>query len=104
MFTENTNEKNVIKQVTSRLVVNKVRTRTLNFISILASNFRSKVNTRTRKLYSSKTYIRRGAVVSGAGSNPVGSVGRDLNSQKLNYQYLTTSVTVVLVVRWYFNG
>ena len=24
--------------------------------------------------------------------------------QKLNYQYLTTSVAVVLVVRWYFNS
>ena len=61
---------------------------------------------------------RRGAVVkgvgtyfdncvsqhlSGAGSSPAGSVGRDLNLQKLNYQYLTTSVAVVLVVRWYFN-
>ena len=57
---------------------------------------------------------RRGAVVkgvehisticvsqrlSGAGSSPAGSVGRDLNLQKLNYQYLTTSVAVVLVVR-----
>ena len=38
------------------------------------------------------------------GSSPAGSVGRDLNLQKLNYQYLTTSVAVVLVVRWYFNG
>ena len=36
---------------------------------------------------------------SGAGSNPAGSVGRDLNLQKLNYQYLTTNVAVVLVVR-----
>ena len=36
---------------------------------------------------------RLGAVV------PAGSVGRDLNLQKLNYQYLTTSVAVVLVVR-----
>ena len=35
---------------------------------------------------------------SGAGSSPAGSVGRDLNLQKLNYQYLTTSVAVVLVV------
>ena len=35
--------------------------------------------------------------LSGAGSSPAGSVGRDL--QKLNYQYLTTSVAVVLVVR-----
>ena len=56
---------------------------------------------------------RRGAVVkgveyfdtfvtrhlSGAGSSPAGSVGRDLNLQKLNYQYLTTSVAVVLVAR-----
>ena len=42
--------------------------------------------------------------LSGAGSSPAGSVGRDLNLQKLNYQYLTTSVAVVLVVRWYFNG
>ena len=55
---------------------------------------------------------RRGAVVkggehissnllvtqSGAGSSPAGSVGRDLNLQKLHYQYLTTSVAVVLVV------
>ena len=31
--------------------------------------------------------------------SPAGSVGRDLNLQKLNYQYLTTSVAVVLVVR-----
>ena len=31
---------------------------------------------------------------------PLVSVGRDLNLQKLNYQYLTTSVAVVLVVRW----
>ena len=45
-----------------------------------------------------------GQHLSGAGSSPVGSVGRDLNLQKLNYQYLTTSVAVVLVVRWYFNG
>ena len=38
-------------------------------------------------------------VVSGAGSSPAGSVGRNLNLQKLNHQYLTTSVAVVLVVR-----
>ena len=38
------------------------------------------------------------------GSSPAGSVGRDLNLQKLNYQCLTTSIAVVLVVRWYFNG
>ena len=37
--------------------------------------------------------------LSGTGSSPAGSVGRDLNLQKLNYQYLTTSVAVVLVVR-----
>ena len=37
--------------------------------------------------------------LSGAGSNPVGSVGRDLNLKKLKYQCLTTSVAVVLVVR-----
>ena len=38
--------------------------------------------------------------LSGAGSSPAGSVGRDLNLQKLNYQHLTaTSVAVVLVVR-----
>ena len=37
--------------------------------------------------------------LSGAGSSPAGSVGRDLNLQNLNYQYLTTSVAVVLVVR-----
>ena len=37
--------------------------------------------------------------LSGAGSSPTGSVGRDLNLQKLNYQYLTTSVAVILVVR-----
>ena len=36
--------------------------------------------------------------LSGACSSPVGSVGRDLNLQKLNYQCLTTSVAVVLVV------
>ena len=56
---------------------------------------------------------RRGAVVksvehskkivsqhlSGAGSSPAGSICRDLNSQKLHYQYLTTSAAVVLVVR-----
>ena len=36
---------------------------------------------------------------SGAGSSPAGSVVRDLNLQKLNFQYLTTSVAVVLVVR-----
>ena len=37
--------------------------------------------------------------LSGAGSCPAGSVGWDFNLQKLNYQYLTTSVAVVLVVR-----
>ena len=37
--------------------------------------------------------------LSGAGSSPAGSVGRDLNLQKLNYQYLNTSVAVVLVFR-----
>ena len=38
--------------------------------------------------------------LSGAGWSPAGSVGRDLYLQKkLNYQYLTTSVAVVLVVR-----
>ena len=42
--------------------------------------------------------------LSGAGSSPAGSVGRDLNLQKLNYQCITTSYVVVLVVRWYFNG
>ena len=42
--------------------------------------------------------------MSNAGSSPAGSVGLDLNLQKLHYQYLTTSVAVVLVVRWYFNG
>ena len=36
---------------------------------------------------------------SGAGSSPAGSVGRDLNLQKRDYQCLTTSVAVVLVVR-----
>ena len=40
-----------------------------------------------------------GAGSSGAGSSGAGSVGRDLKLQKLNYQYLTTSVAVVLVVR-----
>ena len=39
-----------------------------------------------------------------AGSSPTGTVGRDLNLQKLNYQCLTTRVAVVLVSRWYFNG
>ena len=37
--------------------------------------------------------------LSGAGSSPAGSVSRDLNLQKLNYQYLTTSVAVLLVLR-----
>ena len=37
--------------------------------------------------------------LSGAGTSPAGSVGRDLHLKKLNYQYLTTSVAVVLVVR-----
>ena len=37
--------------------------------------------------------------LSGAGSSPAGSVGWDLNLQKLNYQCLTTNVAVVLVVR-----
>ena len=37
--------------------------------------------------------------LSGAGSSPAGTVGRDLNLQKLDYQYLTTSVAVVLVAR-----
>ena len=35
----------------------------------------------------------------GAGSSPTGSVGQDLYFQKLNYQYLTISVAVVLFVR-----
>ena len=37
--------------------------------------------------------------LSGAGSSPDDSVGRDLNLQKLRYKYLTTSMAVVLVVR-----
>ena len=37
--------------------------------------------------------------LSGAASTPAGSVGRDLNLKKLNCQYFTTSVAVVLVVR-----
>ena len=37
--------------------------------------------------------------LSGEGSNPSGFVGRDLNLQILHYQYLTTSVAVVLVFR-----
>ena len=37
--------------------------------------------------------------LSGTCSSPASSVSRDLNLQKLNYQYLTTSVAVVLVVR-----
>ena len=68
-----------------------------------------------RTLWSSWKYLcRRGAVVegvehistncvsqhlSGEGSKPAGSVGRDLNLQKLNYQCLTTRVAIVLVVR-----
>ena len=36
--------------------------------------------------------------LSSAGSSPAGSVGRDLNLQKLRYQYLTAGVAVVLVV------
>ena len=36
--------------------------------------------------------------LSGAGSSPADSVGRDLNLQKLNYYYLTTSVAVVVLV------
>ena len=36
--------------------------------------------------------------LSGAGSSPAGIVDRDLNLQKLHYQYLTASVAVVLVV------
>ena len=46
---------------------------------------------------------RRGALVAqhlnGAGSSPAGSVVQELNLRKLNYQYLTTGVAVVLVVR-----
>ena len=37
--------------------------------------------------------------LSGVGTSLAGSVGRDLNLQKLNYQSFTTSVAVVLVVR-----
>ena len=33
-----------------------------------------------------------------------GSVGRNLNLPKLNYQYLTTGVAVVLVIRSFLNG
>ena len=44
-----------------------------------------------------------GQHLSGADSSPAGSVGRDLNLQKLKYQCLTTSVAVVLVVRCHFN-
>ena len=42
--------------------------------------------------------------LSGAGSSPDGSIGRDLNLQKLHNQYLTTGIAVVLVIRRYFNG
>ena len=35
----------------------------------------------------------------GAGSSPADSVGCYLNLKKLNYQYLTTNVAAVLVVR-----
>ena len=38
--------------------------------------------------------------MSGAGSSPAGSISRDLNSQKLNYQYLTTSVALVAVLQF----
>ena len=38
-------------------------------------------------------------ILSGAGSSPAGSVGQDLNLQKLNYQCITTSLAVVLVAR-----
>ena len=37
--------------------------------------------------------------LSGAGSSRAGSISRDLNSEKLHSQYLTTSVVVVLVAR-----
>ena len=50
-------------------------------------------------LRASNIFRRVSQHLSGAGSSPAGSVGRDLNLQKLNYQYLTTSVAVVLVVR-----
>ena len=61
---------------------------------------RSKVAV-TQWLSASRTYFDNcvSQHLSGAGSSPAVSVGRDLNLQKLNYQYLTTSVAVVLVVR-----
>ena len=46
-----------------------------------------------------RSTIDVGQHLSGAGSSPAGSVGRDLNLQKLSYQWLTTSVAVVLIVR-----
>ena len=51
--------------------------------------------------YGRRTYFDKFECIhlSGAGSSPAGSVGRYLNLQKLDYQYLTTSVAVVLVVR-----
>ena len=60
-----------------------------------------KISSPWRSGYGRRTYFENcvGQHLSGAGSSPGGSVGRDLNLQKLNYQYLTTSVAVVLVVR-----
>ena len=54
-----------------------------------------------RSSYGRRTYFDKfvSQHLSDAGSSPAGSVGRDLNLQKLHYQYLTTSVAAVLVVR-----
>ena len=82
-------------------------------------NLLHEIKCRTANIWIASPQIRCGAVVkgvehisihfvsqhlSGAGSSPAGSVYRDLNLQKPNYHHLTTSVAVVLVVRWYFNG
>ena len=59
----------------------------------------------SNKLYvGRRTYFDVSQHLSGVGSSPAGSLGRDLKLQKLQYKYLTTSVKVVLVVRGYFNG
>ena len=54
-----------------------------------------------RRSYGRRTYFDNcvSQHLSGVGSGLAGFVGRDSNLQKLNYQYLTTSVAVLLVVR-----
>ena len=90
------------------IVLKRCKCKSLSIIKFLRNRFSSMLGRRggvVKGVEHISANLLVNIWVSGAGSHPAGSVGRGIwICKKLHYQYLTTSVAVVLVVRWYFNG